>query len=179
MDRSTPAKFYYVMETRIFRADIQSCQEDLFFGHNIWPHRVTSAPGWLNTGLAILVTRPACLKNAWRSTQETCKLCHLECLEMAEHVGFLHVGFLLAYYLTLKMEVTSFSQTLIDFYRTIQHYISQDRTLKFLLPCLFARCSDIVRPTLLTDICSCIRKVSTRAYFDISHKEFQFTDLLN
>jgi hypothetical protein len=37
MDRSTPAKFYYVMASRIFRADIQNYQNNLFFGHNICP----------------------------------------------------------------------------------------------------------------------------------------------
>jgi hypothetical protein len=77
--------------------------------------------------------------------------------------------FLAGLLLTLKMEVTCFSPTLVDFYRTTQHYISGDRTPQFLPSCLF-----LVRPTLLKDICTCISKVSIRAYFDISHKEFQF-----
>jgi hypothetical protein len=35
----------------------------------------------------------------------------------------------LAYSLTLKMEARCFSGTLVDFQRTTQHYIPEDRTL--------------------------------------------------
>jgi hypothetical protein len=38
------------------------------------------------------------------------QLCQLECLAMADHAGFL-----LAYYLTLKMEGTCFPQKLVNF----------------------------------------------------------------
>jgi hypothetical protein len=157
MDRSTPAKFDYIMATKIYWANIRRCQKDWLSGHNIWRMSSKSIQcPWLTECSA--------------GTTETCKICHLECLVMAEHVGFLLASWPYRWRWHVSVKCWSTFAGL--------HSIPEDGALQFLLPWLFAWCSDTVRPTLLTDIYSCISKVSTLAYFDISHKTFQFSDLL-
>jgi hypothetical protein len=95
----------------------------------------------------------------------------ISCLAYSSTLGsacyLLHAGFLLAYSLTLKMEVTCFSEMLVDFQQTASHYIPEERTLKKIRK-IFKVCELSCIDVLIMKVTASLRLSSRHGYVVIS-----------